>query len=108
MGVLASKLRDRLDQYVSGDAAGFTQKHTAEGQRLAEAAFGEAMLHTLGSAPLFLVLPGVNERYSRIRWSKFQLVSCTFLSNMKILGPQRALTTSRSHEEGARELETVQ
>ncbi len=48
VGALAIKLRQRSDQYVNGDVDGFTQKHTQEGQRLAEAAFGEAMLHTIG------------------------------------------------------------
>jgi hypothetical protein len=50
VGVLASNLRALLDQYVNGDVAGFTQRHTQEAQRLAEAAFGEAILHTIGCA----------------------------------------------------------
>ncbi|EIE22588.1 DnaJ-domain-containing protein [Coccomyxa subellipsoidea C-169] len=48
VGQLAGTLRQRLEPFVAGDAAGFTQTHTREAQRLAEAAFGEAMLHTIG------------------------------------------------------------
>ena len=51
VGELAQKLRARLEPYVAGDAEGFTRQHTQEAVRLAEAAFGEAMLHTIGCAP---------------------------------------------------------
>ncbi len=50
MGELAAKLRARLEPYVAGDVEGFTAQHTQEAARLAEAAFGEAMLHTIGCA----------------------------------------------------------
>jgi len=48
VGALTGKLRQRLHQYVIGDVQGFIQLHTGEAQRLAEGAFGEAMLHTIG------------------------------------------------------------
>ncbi|CAL8470572.1 g10114 [Coccomyxa elongata] len=48
VGQLANKLRQRLERFVAGDVAGFTTAHTKEAERLAEAAFGEAMLHTIG------------------------------------------------------------
>lgn len=48
VGQLANKLRQRLEPFVAGDVAGFTTAHTKEAERLAEAAFGEAMLHTIG------------------------------------------------------------
>ena len=48
LGALTQKLRLRLHQFVAGDVQGFTQLHTAEAERLAEGAFGEAMLHTIG------------------------------------------------------------
>ncbi|BDA45833.1 Chaperone protein dnaJ 10 [Coccomyxa sp. Obi] len=48
VGQLANKLRQRLEPFVAGDVAGFTTSHTKEAERLAEAAFGEAMLHTIG------------------------------------------------------------
>lgn len=50
VGQLANKLRQRLEPFVAGDVAGFTTAHTKEAERLAEAAFGEAMLHTIGYA----------------------------------------------------------
>ena len=45
---LAGKLRARLERYVAGDAEGFVREHAQEAGRLAEASFGEAMLHTIG------------------------------------------------------------
>ena len=48
LGALTQKLRQRLHQFIAGDVQGFTQLHTAEAERLAEGAFGEAMLHTIG------------------------------------------------------------
>ena len=50
MGLLAARLRQRLEPYVAGDLAGFERAHAKEAERLAEAAFGEAMLHTIGCA----------------------------------------------------------
>ena len=50
VGQLANKLRQRLEPFVAGDTAGFMTAHTEEATRLAEAAFGEAMLHTIGCA----------------------------------------------------------
>jgi RNAse (barnase) inhibitor barstar len=45
---LAALLLERIDRYVKGDKAGFTAWAQEEGHQLAEAAFGEAMLHTIG------------------------------------------------------------
>jgi hypothetical protein len=45
---LAGKLRARLERYVAGDVEGFVREHAQEAGRLAEASFGEAMLHTIG------------------------------------------------------------
>jgi hypothetical protein len=61
------KLRQRLQQYVAGDVKSFMQLHTAEAQRLAEGAFGEAMLHTIGcalTAPMVQKLHLLPERSS--------------------------------------------
>ena len=54
VGELAQKLRARLEPYVAGDTEGFTRQHAEEAGRLAEAAFGEAMLHTIGCAPALI------------------------------------------------------
>lgn len=48
VGQLAARLRARLEPFVAGNAGGFEQSHAREAQKLAEAAFGEAMLHTIG------------------------------------------------------------
>ena len=48
MAELAGKLRARLERCVAGDVEGFVREHTQEASRLADASFGEAMLHTIG------------------------------------------------------------
>ncbi|XP_024385053.1 chaperone protein dnaJ 10 isoform X2 [Physcomitrium patens] len=45
---LANLLRDRIDLYVKGDKQGFVSWAQEESSQLAEAAFGEEMLHTIG------------------------------------------------------------
>lgn len=50
VGHMAARLRQRLEPYVAGDLAGFERAHAKEAERLAEAACGEAMLHTIGCA----------------------------------------------------------
>ena len=48
MAALARKLRLRLQDYVNGDVAGFEAEQTRKAASLAHAAFGEAMLSTIG------------------------------------------------------------
>ncbi|KAG6419771.1 hypothetical protein SASPL_116283 [Salvia splendens] len=45
---LAVKLRDFLQQYVSGDKDGFIRKAESEAERLSRASFGAEMLNTIG------------------------------------------------------------
>ena len=52
----------KLDPFVRGDKEGFKATNVAEAERLADAAFGEAMLHTIGCAlagpPSCWLVPG--------------------------------------------------
>jgi hypothetical protein len=69
VGALTMKLRQRLQQYLAGDVKGFMQLHAGEAQRLAEGAFGEAMLHTIGcavAASVALKLPLLPQRGSAV------------------------------------------
>ncbi|XP_044511347.1 chaperone protein dnaJ 10-like isoform X2 [Mangifera indica] len=45
---LARLLKDFLNQYVQGDKDGFLQRAESEAKRLADAAFGQDILHTIG------------------------------------------------------------
>ena len=47
---LTKKLIAKLEPFVRGDKEGFKASNVAEAERLAGAAFGEAMLHTIGCA----------------------------------------------------------
>lgn len=45
---LVQLLKDRLEPYVRGDKAGWTKRQLDEAEDLSGAAFGEAMLSTIG------------------------------------------------------------
>lgn len=51
MATLKAKLIDRLQPFVLGDKEGFKASAVREANTLTNAAFGEAMLHTIGCGP---------------------------------------------------------
>lgn len=46
--VLSQKLRERLEQFVSGDKDAFLQHFKQEAEELSHATFGYEMLHVIG------------------------------------------------------------
>jgi len=51
VATLKTMLIDRLQPFVLGDKEGFKASAVREANTLAHAAFGEAMLHTIGCGP---------------------------------------------------------